>query len=216
MPRGTRERILDEAMRLFGGIGYTATTIAAIEQAAGLSPGSGAVYRHFATKKDILTAGVQRQIDTNAELLRALRQAPSGDEPKPPLRRRLELIAGHALERLSAERDLNRLVLRDLEQHPELLEAVRAQEMVPVRQALAAMLGQDAPSGTDVEALAAVLVCATSHFWLLNDVFGAEPSSVSRDRFLATLADLAATYLTRSPSLRDQMPEDRDRMPEDR
>lgn len=37
----TRERILTEAMRLFGEKGYEATTIAEIEAAAGLTPGSG-------------------------------------------------------------------------------------------------------------------------------------------------------------------------------
>lgn len=45
--RPTRQRIIAEAMRLFGGQGYATTTIAQIESATGLSPGSGGLYRHF-------------------------------------------------------------------------------------------------------------------------------------------------------------------------
>lgn len=39
----TRSRILTEAMRLFGELGYTATTISKIEEAAGLTGIRGAV-----------------------------------------------------------------------------------------------------------------------------------------------------------------------------
>ena len=53
----TRARILTEAMRLFADHGYAGTTITQIESAAGLSPGSGALYRHFRSKQEILIAG---------------------------------------------------------------------------------------------------------------------------------------------------------------
>ena len=64
----TRERILKEAMRLFADQGFAATTIAQIEAAAGLSPGSGALYRHFPSKNDMLAAGIaelRARIDAN-------------------------------------------------------------------------------------------------------------------------------------------------------
>src|SRR2546429_239307 len=50
----TRYRILREAARLFAGKGFKGTTVAEIEAAAGLSPGSGALYAHFGTKEDVL------------------------------------------------------------------------------------------------------------------------------------------------------------------
>jgi DNA-binding transcriptional regulator YbjK len=56
-PRPTRQRIIDQAMRLFGEQGYAATTIAQIEAAAGLSPGSGSLYRHFPSKQALLAEG---------------------------------------------------------------------------------------------------------------------------------------------------------------
>jgi AcrR family transcriptional regulator len=45
-----------ESGRLFAEQGFAVTTIVQIEEAVGLSPGSGALYRHFASKQDILYA----------------------------------------------------------------------------------------------------------------------------------------------------------------
>ncbi|MGH3562835.1 MAG: TetR/AcrR family transcriptional regulator, partial [Mycobacterium sp.] len=59
----TRERLVTEAMRLFGEQGYRATSVAQIEAAAGLAPGSGALYHHFKSKETLLDAGIDRQLD---------------------------------------------------------------------------------------------------------------------------------------------------------
>jgi len=59
----TRDRLLTEAMRLFGEQGYQATSITQIEAAAGLAPGSGALYHHFKSKEALLEAGIDRQLD---------------------------------------------------------------------------------------------------------------------------------------------------------
>lgn len=59
----TRDRLVTEAMRLFGEKGYQATSITQIEAAAGLAPGSGALYHHFKSKEALLEAGIDRQLD---------------------------------------------------------------------------------------------------------------------------------------------------------
>lgn len=59
----TRERLVSEAMRLFSQQGYKATSVAQIEAAAGLAPGSGALYHHFKSKELLLQAGIDRQLD---------------------------------------------------------------------------------------------------------------------------------------------------------
>ena len=51
----TRERIITEAMRLFAERGYRGTTVGDIEQAAGLSPRAGGLYKHFASKDEVVT-----------------------------------------------------------------------------------------------------------------------------------------------------------------
>ncbi|MET0693151.1 MAG: helix-turn-helix domain-containing protein, partial [Propionibacteriaceae bacterium] len=68
----TSERIRTEALRLFADRGYAGTTITDIERAAGLSPGSGSVYRHYPTKRAILEAGVADRIDGATDLAEKL------------------------------------------------------------------------------------------------------------------------------------------------
>lgn len=62
-PAPTRERLVSEAMRLFSAKGFEATSVSQIEAAAGLAPGSGALYRHFKSKDALLDAGIDRQLD---------------------------------------------------------------------------------------------------------------------------------------------------------
>jgi AcrR family transcriptional regulator len=59
----TRERLVVEAMRLFSEQGYSETSVAQIEKAAGLAAGSGALYHHFKSKEELVEAGINRQLD---------------------------------------------------------------------------------------------------------------------------------------------------------
>jgi AcrR family transcriptional regulator len=115
----TRDRILTAAMQLFGEQGYAGTRVGQIEAAAGLSRGAGGLYRHFPSKKAVLEAGISRAIETGTDLVGLI------DDPSAfsalPLEGRLLLVAQAALRRLEHDRDLNRLVCRDLAQFPDLL-----------------------------------------------------------------------------------------------
>lgn len=64
----TRERIVTEAMKLFSTKGFEATSVSQIESAAGLSAGSGALYRHFKSKDALLAAGIDRQLDRRSAM----------------------------------------------------------------------------------------------------------------------------------------------------
>jgi len=192
--RPTRERVIDEAMRLFGERGYAATTIADIESAAGLSSGSGGLYRHFASKRAILEAGVQRQIDSNAELLKELAQQPANNAT---LTVKLQALGNAGIDRLDRERDLTRLLLHDLRNFPDLLASAAANEIQPVHAGLAAWLTQENLGMTiDAPAFAAVLAGATAHYWLLRDIFGEHPSGVSQQRYVAALTQMMELVLT--------------------
>src|SRR5947208_14557073 len=76
----TRDRLLDEAMRLFGERGYDATSVAEIERSAGLTPGAGGLFHHFRTKEEVLVAGIDRHL-ARLEAVRQIRGAvpPLGD-----------------------------------------------------------------------------------------------------------------------------------------
>ena len=178
-------------MDLFGRQGYRATTIAQIEQAAGLAPGAGGLYRHFPSKRALLEAGLRRQFDAGHELAELLDPTvvPHGNAVAP-----LVAVARAGLRRLEQERDLNRVLVRDLADFPDLLAEVRDRELRRVHAALVAWL-RTSPTAADadVEALAAVLMGAVSHYWIMRDVFGGEhPLGVDEERFLGALGALAA------------------------
>jgi AcrR family transcriptional regulator len=114
MSSTTRERIVDEAMRLFSDHGYKATTIARIEAASGLTPGAGGVYHHFQSKEAVLDAGIDRQLK-RLRGLGAVRQVFTslGD-----LRAELTLIARYILAELDEEAQLIRLLAFDARDGP--------------------------------------------------------------------------------------------------
>jgi AcrR family transcriptional regulator len=176
-------------MDLFGRQGYHATTIAQIEAAAGLSAGAGGLYRHFRTKRGLLEEGLRRQFAAGRPLVAYLEQTDAGLSR----RERFLAVARAGLRRLDQERDLNRLLLRDLASFPDLLDQVRDQELARVHEALTGWVARESPEHPDPAALAAVLMAAVSHYWIFNDIFaGRHPHGVDAERFLQTLADLAA------------------------
>lgn len=104
----TRERLITEAMRLFSEQGYRATSVAQIEAAVGLAPGSGALYHHFKSKEALLEAGIDRQLDRRHAMrdLRAL-FAGLGD-----LRTELTLLGRYLLSVLDEETQLLQIAAR--------------------------------------------------------------------------------------------------------
>lgn len=189
---------MTEAMRLFGEQGYAATTVAQIEAAAGLRAGSGGLYRHFASKRQLLEYGVREQLSSQRGLV-AFVADPSRLRSL-PLRERLVAIATAGLARLDQERDLNRIILRDLRFFPELLELVRDDEMNKIQAVLSEWLKSQvdpAPADVDWTALAAVLMGGISHYWVLRDSMGAHPSGVDESRYIIAMAELVVALLER-------------------
>jgi AcrR family transcriptional regulator len=67
--RNTRQKIRDQALKLFVEKGYGKTTIADIERAAGLAPRAGGFYRHFPSKAALAAEiGETSIIETRADL----------------------------------------------------------------------------------------------------------------------------------------------------
>jgi AcrR family transcriptional regulator len=115
--------VLTEAMRLFGEQGYQATKITQIEAAAGLAPGSGALYHHFKSKEALLEAGIDRQLDRRRAMhdIRTL-FAGLGD-----LRIELTMLGRFVLTVLDEETQLLQIAARTPpEQSPRLNNAYAA------------------------------------------------------------------------------------------
>ncbi|MGH3095158.1 MAG: TetR/AcrR family transcriptional regulator [Streptosporangiales bacterium] len=187
-----------EAMRLFGEKGYAATSIAQIEAAAGLAPGSGSLYKHFGSKEELLGAGLDRLLQGSGALPARLTEASeTASSPE-------EVFAAAAragLARMDQDRDLNRLLFRGLDSFPALMARFRDEEMRRVHEAVRDILqrlaGPTNPSG-DWDAVAVVLVGAISHYWVLRDLFGNHPANVDEERLIDAAARLAAAGVRRS------------------
>src|SRR5438309_5769516 len=84
-PRGsrqpTKQRLLDEGVRLFATNGFRETTVGEIEQAAGLEPRRGARYRHFPSKEALLEVALDAHLDALAIAGEQL-PASSSDDPR--------------------------------------------------------------------------------------------------------------------------------------
>jgi AcrR family transcriptional regulator len=85
----TRQRLIEGAMRLFAQQGYTASSVAAIGEEAGVS--RGLVNFHFATKENLLRAVIEQLV---AELEEQMFPA---DPPFDPLEALAVLVQAHRL-----------------------------------------------------------------------------------------------------------------------
>ena len=123
METTTKERLVTEAMRLFGQQGYRATSVNQIEKAAGLVPGCGALYNHFKSKQELLSAVVDRQLDRRRAMhdISAL-FAGSGD-----LRTELSLLCRYLITVLDQESEFLQVAARTpADASPRLTDAFAA------------------------------------------------------------------------------------------
>jgi len=119
----TKERLVTEAMRLFSEQGYKATSITAIEKAAGLVPGCGALYNHFKTKDALLAAGIDRQLDRR----RAMHDISALFAGQGDLRTELTLLGRYLLSVLHQESQFLQVAARTpADQSPRLNDAYAA------------------------------------------------------------------------------------------
>src|SRR2546427_3410503 len=127
MAPDTRQRIVDAARQLFAEQGYGGTSVAQIEEAAGLKPGAGGLYAHFDSKAELMAAVVERSVAL-ARASYALHAAlPLGD-----MRAELRLVARGSLLLFDEAEDLFRMLFQDAEQFPDLFADARERVVAPV------------------------------------------------------------------------------------
>lgn len=185
MASDTRQRILERALELFITHGVAGTTVVMIEEAAGLSPGSGSFYRHFPDKVAVLRAIIgselervarerERRVASEQALADDLRGALQGLQDMSGL---IQLLAREG----SSRADLFEPVRTVLAEEGARLEAGRLRERMERGEIRAG----------DASAMATVVVYALVGFHLAQEFFGG-PVGVGRDRFVDALVDLLA------------------------
>jgi AcrR family transcriptional regulator len=193
----TRERIVDEAMRLFSQHGYAATSIAKIEAAAGLTPGAGGLYHHFDSKEAVLAAGIERQLSR----LGALREIRHVLGSLGDLKAELTLTARYVLAELDSETELLRILASDARNRPQLLRTAVEQLVSSTFTGFATWIGERAerPIPTkEATAIAAFGLGSLLSTRLLRDVLGI-PAQVDDQALVDTWVQMMVTALADPP-----------------
>lgn len=193
MSSTTRERIVDEAMRLFSQHGYAATSIAKIEAAAGLTPGAGGIYHHFASKEAVLAAGIERQLSR----LGALREIRHVLGSLGDLKAELTLTARYVLAELDSETELLRILASDARNRPQLLRSAVDELVSSTFAGFASWVGERAQRPMPEEearAIAAFGLGSLLSSRLLRDVLGV-PAPVDDQTLVATWVRMMTAVL---------------------
>ena len=190
MASATRDRVTDEAVKLFARKGFADTSVAEVERASGLKPGAGGLYAHFDSKAELLAAAIERSAaitDLGYSLHAAL---PLGD-----LRSELTIIARGSFVLFDASEDWIRMALKDGDKFPELFADARTRYSDRAYRYLADWLAAKADAGQmaehDYDAVADILFGAISNYWLQTRVLGGPPNQVDEQRFVDAWVDLA-------------------------
>ena len=116
----TRDRLLAAGMDLFARQGFKATTVGEIEEAAGLVPRRGALYKHFASKQALLEAGLEVHLVAVDQVIDLLGEGPSAD-PVDEVR----AIGAWLLAELAAEEQLTLILEKEGDRLPEFRDRFR-------------------------------------------------------------------------------------------
>jgi AcrR family transcriptional regulator len=186
----TRERIVTEAMRLFAERGFLGTTVGDIEEAAGLAPRAGGLYKHFRSKEDVLEAGIERHVGEMNVIEPAIEMLPLGDA-----RAELTLVGRFALQELAREMPLMKVVQKDGDRFPELAAMVR--ERIITRgheqaRAVVSRLFGGALGEAETTALASVALGSLVGYRIEESMFGPRP--VGEEEFLETWVDVLMSF----------------------
>jgi AcrR family transcriptional regulator len=204
----TRERILDAAVELFGRQGYRGTSVGEIEAAAGLVPRSGALYKHFASKRALLEAAVARRAAAADAAGVGIDTVATGD-----VRAEVETAGRAALRIVADDLPLLRIVMREGDGFPELRDAFyerivsRGQGSFTTWLRLAARRS-GAPEPADVDALAGMLLGSIINHCALSTLFGQAAGGVSDERFLATWTESTLKLLEAHGLVTESTPEE--------
>ncbi len=195
-----RDRLLAEALKLFAAKGYAATSVADIQRASGLAPGSGALYKHFGSKRELLEAAVAHQIDS---IVAAREQYDTGE---PDGVARVVRVAGRLIwDNLKQSEDLLKVMLREPDELGDLDQKMWQIITDNVYQRFADELAASNRVGRtripDPEAAAAVAIASLSYAATLQALTGRLPGNVDEDRYLEAWVNQTLSVLThyRSP-----------------
>ena len=194
-----REQLLNTAMELFAQQGYAQTSVAEIQQACGLAPSSGAMYKHFASKRELLEAATEHYLGRLADD-RKWFDAESADGD---VERALQSAAELVWKNIDNNAELLRIVYS--EHIPDLADQLWSAVTANAYQGLAEVLRRAVEAGTlrvtDPDATATVLLASLIHYPLIQLLINHTPGDIEEGRYRAAWLEhaRAITHAWRLP-----------------
>jgi len=194
----TRNRLLDAAIALFARQGYATTSVAEIQQACGLSAGSGALYKHFPSKSALLLEATRRQVD------RIIAARKEHERTRPTDAREALRRGGERIwDTIGTNSELLRVMFREPEAiedfTEELWSAVTESAYDRLGAALSGAAAAEASRVEDPEATAALLLASIAYFPVVRMLIGQTPGKISADRYFEAWLRLADSVFTGAP-----------------
>lgn len=193
---GTRERLLDAAMRLFARKGVSSTTVGEIEATAGLSPRSGALYKYFDSKDALLAAGLEQHLATMRDIEQELALRPLGE-----IRAEFTMLGHWLLHELEVERDITHILEREGDQVGAIRDRIRTG--ISDRSYLigADVLGRWRPDLEQArrEALSVIAVGALINYKRSAWTFGLAPLDLDEEILVQSWVEVCVAVIAKDP-----------------
>jgi AcrR family transcriptional regulator len=147
-----------------------------------MSPGSGALYRHFRSKSDVLRAALRHGLDR-------MRTSPAWRHATTPAERldALATVAAAAQQTITDNADLVRLILLEPDAAQDMVEELWVRNLAIAHQIMGQALQASAQkAGTEIddpEAISAVLLAALSYAPIMEVLLGRSPGGMDPSRF---------------------------------
>lgn len=192
----TRERLVNEAMRLFSVKGYEATSVSQIEAAAGLAAGSGALYHHFKSKEALLDAGIDRQLDRR----RAMRDIRSLFAGLGDLQAELTVLGRYLLNVIDDEIELLQIAARTPTGRSDRLDTAYAALVDGINAELGDWIAAWAPTmaAQDRDVVTTLAINALLGSRLVTGLFSQSAPRIPDDRYLAEWTALVVNRIQAS------------------
>lgn len=188
-------------MRLFAHRGYEATKVGQIEEAAGLQPRRGGLYKHFESKQALLEAAVQEHLDsaaTGATQIGAIDLDTLHGADATLLRPLVAAVGRWFLDEMDRLEDLTRVFEHDAERLAVLADEVRTKLVDLSYEATERIITALAPKEPDPAATALVILGPLVALRRTTWTYGRPPRDISDDAALDRWSQAVLTILTSS------------------
>ncbi len=197
-PAPTRQRLLEEGMRLIAERGFRATAVGDIEAAAGLQPRRGALYKHFPTKQALLEAAVRTHLDsaaTGATQINELHRTSALEADRALLRPIVLGLGRWFLDEMDRLKDLTRVLEHEGQRMADLTVEVKNNIVDLSYRTAASLIAAVQPEAQDPEATAFLVLGPLVTLRRAAWTFGSPPLDIDDDRALTAWTELTLVTL---------------------